>query len=382
MPGIRTHGRRVCRSVARSASGIALDSSGPARLSGRRARLVFATALLLAITAGAAAVYVAGPGVVTTAWLAVGPLLASLVLSPRITAVVAGWTVMLGLGLALDQPGPMRMVASHLSVLALLAAFAVTNAVLRTAAQPGPGRGPGSAERAAPRGTGRRHHGAAGLTVCVSLGRGPGGRRPARGRPRHGAPALAHWRHPRKGPPGGAPGQRRDDQLPGRLCPAGPVAARGRPGRGPVRHACRGRRGLRDRGLRRARPWRLASARDLRAPAAAAARGRRRPAAADPPYLRDAARPAPRHPAIHVLGQRRRPAAVLHRRPARGARPGGPVLQAGRLPRRAAAPGPAGSRGRAARPTPRARRTHARRRRRPAAPGGDIAARLPRSGCS
>src|SRR5215467_460878 len=135
MPGIRTHARRVCRSVARSASGIALDSSGPARLSGRRARLVLATVLLLAITAGSGAVYVAGPGVVTTAWLAVGPLLASLVLSPRITAVVAGWTVMLGLGLALDQPGPMRMVASHLSVLALLAAFAVTNAVLRTAAQ-------------------------------------------------------------------------------------------------------------------------------------------------------------------------------------------------------------------------------------------------------
>ena len=135
MPGIRTHARRVCRSVARSASGIALDSSGPARLSGRRARVVFVTALLLAITAGSGAVYVAGPGVVTTAWLAVGPLLASLVLSPRITAVVAGWTVMLGMGLALDQPGPMRMVASHLSVLALLAAFAVTNAVLRTAAQ-------------------------------------------------------------------------------------------------------------------------------------------------------------------------------------------------------------------------------------------------------
>src|SRR5215469_4638450 len=135
MPGIRTHGRRVCRSVARSASGIALDSSGPARLSGRRARLVFATALLLAITAGAAAVYVAGPGVVTTAWLAVGPLLASLVLSPRITAMVAGWTLVLGLGLALGQPGPLRMVASHLSVLVLLAAFAVANAVLRTAAQ-------------------------------------------------------------------------------------------------------------------------------------------------------------------------------------------------------------------------------------------------------
>jgi hypothetical protein len=121
--------------VARSASGIALDASGPARLSGRRAKLLFATALLLAITASAVAVYVAGPGVVTAAWLAVGPLLASLVLSPRITAAVAGWTLVLGLGLALGQPGPLRMVASHLSVLVLLAAFAVANSTLRTAAQ-------------------------------------------------------------------------------------------------------------------------------------------------------------------------------------------------------------------------------------------------------
>ncbi len=103
MAGTRTFGRRVCRSVARSASGIALDSSGPARLSGRRAKLVVATALLLAITASAAAEYIAGPGVVTAAWLAVGPLLASLVLSPRITAVVAGWTLLLGY--ALGEPG-------------------------------------------------------------------------------------------------------------------------------------------------------------------------------------------------------------------------------------------------------------------------------------
>src|SRR5215472_6718684 len=135
MAGTMTLGRLVCRAVARSASGIALDAAGPARLSGRRAKLVFAAALLLAITASAAAVYVAGPGVVTAAWLAVGPLLASLVLSPRITAVVAGWTLLLGLGLALGQPGPLRTVASHLSVLVLLAAFAVANAVLRTAAQ-------------------------------------------------------------------------------------------------------------------------------------------------------------------------------------------------------------------------------------------------------
>jgi phosphoserine phosphatase RsbU/P len=134
MPGTRTFGR-ICRSVARSANGIALDASGPARLSGRRAKVVFATALLLAITASAVAVYVTGPGVVTAAWLAVAPLLASLVLSPRITAVVAGWTLLLGLGLALGQPGPARMVASHLGVLVLLVGFAVVNAALRTAAQ-------------------------------------------------------------------------------------------------------------------------------------------------------------------------------------------------------------------------------------------------------
>jgi sigma-B regulation protein RsbU (phosphoserine phosphatase) len=135
MAGIRTFGRRVCRSVARSASGITLDASGPARLPARHAKLVFATALLVAATASAGSVYVAGPGVGAAAWLAVGPLLASVVLSPRITAVVAGWTLVLGLGLALGQPGPLRMAAPHLSVLVLLAAFAVANAALRTAAQ-------------------------------------------------------------------------------------------------------------------------------------------------------------------------------------------------------------------------------------------------------
>jgi phosphoserine phosphatase RsbU/P len=136
MAATRTFARRICRSAAHTVGGIALDASGPARLSGRRAKLVFTTALLLAITASAVAVYVASPGVVVTAaWLAVGPLVASLVLSPRITAAVAGWTLALGLGLALSQPGPDHMLVSHLGVLVLLAAFAVTNSALRTAAQ-------------------------------------------------------------------------------------------------------------------------------------------------------------------------------------------------------------------------------------------------------
>lgn len=135
MAGTLTSGRRACRWVARSASGIVLGASGPARLPARRAKLAFAAGLLLVITASAVAVDVAGPGAITAAWLAVGPLLASLVLSPRLTSVVAGWTVVLGLGLALGQPGPAHLLVSHLSVLVLLAAFAVANAALRAAAQ-------------------------------------------------------------------------------------------------------------------------------------------------------------------------------------------------------------------------------------------------------
>jgi phosphoserine phosphatase RsbU/P len=135
MAGTRKVGQRIRRSAGRSAGSIALDASGPARLSGRRAKLVFATCLFIAITASAFAVYIMGPGVVTATWLAVGPLLASLVLSPSVTAVIAGWTLGLGLGLELGQPGPLRMAASHLTVLVLLAAFAVANSALRTAAQ-------------------------------------------------------------------------------------------------------------------------------------------------------------------------------------------------------------------------------------------------------
>ncbi len=135
MTASRTFRQRVRPSQARSAGGITLHASGRATFSSPRARLVFATALLVATTASAMVVYVTGPGLVTTAWLAVGPLLASLVLSPSITAMVAGWTLVLGLGVDLGQPGPMRMVASHLSVLVLLAAFAVANAALRTAVQ-------------------------------------------------------------------------------------------------------------------------------------------------------------------------------------------------------------------------------------------------------
>jgi len=126
----------IGRSKGRSGSGITLDASGPARPSEDRAKWVFALLLLLSITAVAVAEYSTSRGLIPIAWLAVGPLLASLVLSPRITAVLAGWSVLLGLGLMLGPP-PHQLggLASHLGDMILLAGFAVVNAMLRTAAQ-------------------------------------------------------------------------------------------------------------------------------------------------------------------------------------------------------------------------------------------------------
>jgi phosphoserine phosphatase RsbU/P len=116
-------------------SAIALDASGPAHRSGGRARRVFAVLLVLSMAGVGVAQYTTGRGIIPIAWLSVGPLLASLVLSPWITAGVAGWAVLLGVGFFASQPGPAGMLTSHLSVLGLLAAFAVANAVLRTTVQ-------------------------------------------------------------------------------------------------------------------------------------------------------------------------------------------------------------------------------------------------------
>jgi sigma-B regulation protein RsbU (phosphoserine phosphatase) len=123
------------RSVLRSGRGIALDASGPAQRSGGRAKWIFALLLLLAITGVAATQYGTGRGLIPIAWLSVVPLVASLVLGPWITAGLAGWALLLSLGLLAGQPGPPGGLPSHLSVPVLLAAFAVANSALRTAVQ-------------------------------------------------------------------------------------------------------------------------------------------------------------------------------------------------------------------------------------------------------
>jgi hypothetical protein len=82
----------------------------------------------------AAAQYATGRPV-AVAWLGIAPLLGSLALRPLRSALLAAWTVLLGLGLALAGPGLAGRPGSQLSVLVLLAGFAVANSVLRTAAQ-------------------------------------------------------------------------------------------------------------------------------------------------------------------------------------------------------------------------------------------------------
>ena len=119
----------------RPGRGIPLNMSGPSQPSGVLAKRVLAVLLGLAITLVAVVQYRTGRGPVVVAWLAVGPLLASLLLRPWITAILAGWATLLGVGLIAGQPARPGTLVSHLGVFVLLAAFAVTNAALRTAAQ-------------------------------------------------------------------------------------------------------------------------------------------------------------------------------------------------------------------------------------------------------
>jgi phosphoserine phosphatase RsbU/P len=114
-------------------AGLELDEAP--RAGTARAKRLLAVLIWLAVSAAAVARFGPGGGVIAIAWLAVGPLLASLLLSPRLTALLAAWAVLLGTGLVIIQPGHRGGFVSHVSVLVLLAAFAVANSVLRTTAQ-------------------------------------------------------------------------------------------------------------------------------------------------------------------------------------------------------------------------------------------------------
>src|SRR5579859_650402 len=134
---VRPLSRRSWRAVfvrpLRTGSGIWLKPAGPVpgKVPGGR---VTGPLLAVAVAALAAAQYSTGRPI-AIAWLAIAPLLASLVLRPPRTALLAAWTVLLGLGLALHGHTTVDRLSSQLSVLVLLAAFAVANSVLRIAAQ-------------------------------------------------------------------------------------------------------------------------------------------------------------------------------------------------------------------------------------------------------
>lgn len=132
-PALRRPWRMIFRWPLRPGTGIRLEPAGPVqgRVPGAR---VAGGVLAVAVTVLAAAQFAAGGPFTTLAWLAIAPLLASLVLPPRLTGLLAGWTVLLGLGLAFSGASPGRLV-SRLTILILLAGFAVANSVLRSAAQ-------------------------------------------------------------------------------------------------------------------------------------------------------------------------------------------------------------------------------------------------------
>ena len=125
--------RLVSRRPRPGRGGISLQPAGPVQraVPGGRAA---GPLLSLVVTGLAVAQFASGRPFTALAWLAIAPLLASLMLSPRLTGVLAGWTVLLGLGLALGE-GQAARLAARLGVLVLLAAFAVANSVLRSAAQ-------------------------------------------------------------------------------------------------------------------------------------------------------------------------------------------------------------------------------------------------------
>src|SRR5690348_3895941 len=114
----RVH-RRSWRAVLawppRAGHGISLEPTGPVPGAARLGR-VAGPLLAVAVTAFAAAQYAIGHPLAPEAWLAIAPLLASLALGPLRTTLLAGWTVLLGLGLTLAGPGPTGRLASSLGI--------------------------------------------------------------------------------------------------------------------------------------------------------------------------------------------------------------------------------------------------------------------------
>ena len=114
--------------------GIWLEPGGP-KPGKVRSGWMAGPVLAVAVAAFAAAQFAIGRPVASLAWLAIAPLLGSLALRPLRAALLAAWTVVVGLGLAVEARGPAGRLGSSLAVLVLLAGFAATNSVLRTAAQ-------------------------------------------------------------------------------------------------------------------------------------------------------------------------------------------------------------------------------------------------------
>ena len=98
----------------RAGDGIWLQPTGPVPGAARGSRVV-GPLLAAAVAAFAAAQYAIGRPIAPEAWLAIAPLLGSLALRPLRTALLAGWTVVLGLGLTLLASGPPGRLASSLN---------------------------------------------------------------------------------------------------------------------------------------------------------------------------------------------------------------------------------------------------------------------------
>ena len=208
----------------------------------------------MAVTALAGAQYAMVRPVTTLAWLAIAPLLASLVLPPLLTGLLAGWTVVLGLGLVFSGAAPAGRLASRLTVLVLLAAFAVANSVLRSAAQRRLGQARAVARvaqsallREVPETVATARLASRYVSASAEARVGETCWRWSPATARGGWSATPGERAAR-----GPAGQRRRYQLPGCLRPAGSASAGGGPGSGPVGGAGGGRGGFRYRGICRA----------------------------------------------------------------------------------------------------------------------------------